>query len=130
MNGITRTTNEQALGLENPDLVATTLERTLKAAMDISSDMDRVVTMTPQDGYKAKINLINNAQDMSTKEKLEAIDAAENKYVQDLSDNAEVCKGMMWHKTGVVLVCFAGIVLMGTSPEGRKIAKSVLKLVA
>lgn len=67
---------------------------------------------------------------MSTKEKIAAIDAAENKYAKDLSNNAEVCKGMMWHKVGLVLVCTAGVVLMGTMPEGRKIVKSVLKMVA
>ena len=86
--------------------------------------------MTPKDGYQKKIELISEAKDMTTKEKLAAIDAAENKYAKDLSNNAEVFKSMMWHKVGLVLVCTAGVVLMGTSPEGRKIEKSILKLAA
>lgn len=50
MNDITRNTTHQAFELDNADAVAKTIERTLKTAMDISSEMDRVVAMTPQDG--------------------------------------------------------------------------------
>ena len=67
---------------------------------------------------------------MSTTEKIKAIDEAENKYSQDLAANAEMCKGIMWAKTGFVLTCVAGTVLMVASPEGRKIAKAIFKLVA
>ena len=109
-------------------LTAEALEETIKSAINIDTEMGRVVSMTPKDGYQKKIKLISEAKDMTTKEKLAAIDAAENKYAKDLSNNAEVFKSMMWHKVGLVLVCTAGVVLMGTSPEGRKIAKSILKL--
>lgn len=111
-------------------LTAEVLEETIKSAINIDTEMGRVVSMTPKDGYQKKIELISEAKDMTTKEKLAAIDAAENKYAKDLSNNAEVFKSMMWHKVGLVLVCTAGVVLMGTSPEGRKIAKSILKLAA
>lgn len=111
-------------------LTAEVLEETIKSAINIDTEMGRVVSMTPKDGYQKKIELISEAKDMTTKEKLAAIDAAENKYTKDLSNNAEVFKSMMWHKVGLVLVCTAGVVLMGTSPEGRKIAKSILKLAA
>lgn len=105
-------------------------EKVITSAMDVSSETDRVVSMTPKDGYQKKLDLISAAEDMSTKEKIKAIDEAENKYSQDLAANAEMCKGMMWAKTGLILTCVAGTVLMVASPEGRKIAKSILKLVA
>lgn len=111
-------------------LTAEVLEETIKSVINIDTEMGRVVSMTPKYGYQKKIELISEAKDMTTKEKLAAIDAAENKYAKDLSNNAEVFKSMMWHKVGLVLVCTAGVVLMGTSPEGRKIAKSILKLAA
>lgn len=106
------------------------LENVVKDAADISKEMDRVITMTPKDGYQKKIDLIVHAEDLSTKEKIEAIDAAENKYVQDLSESAELCKDMMWTKVALVLACSAGIVLMASTPGGRKFAKSILKAVA
>ena len=111
-------------------LTAEALEETIKSAINIDTEMGRVVSMTPKDGYQKKIKLISEAKDMTTKEKLAAIDAAENKYAKDISNNEEDFKSMMWHKVGLVLVCTAGVVLMGTSPEGRKIAKSILKLAA
>lgn len=125
-------TNNDITTLDENDvtLTAEVLEETIKSAINIDTEMGRVVSMTPKDGYQKKIELISEAKDMTTKEKLAAIDAAENKYAKDLSNNAEVFKSMMWHKVGLVLVCTAGVVLMGTSPEGRKIAKSILKLAA
>lgn len=125
-------TNNDITTLDENDvtLTAEVLEETIKSAINIDTEMGRVVSMTPKDGYQKKIELISEAKDMTTKEKLAAIDAAENKYEKDLSNNAEVFKSMMWHKVGLVLVCTAGVVLMGTSPEGRKIAKSILKLAA
>lgn len=125
-------TNNDITTLDENDvtLTAEVLEETIKSAITIDTEMGRVVSMTPKDGYQKKIELISEAKDMTTKEKLAAIDAAENKYAKDLSNNAEVFKSMMWHKVGLVLVCTAGVVLMGTSPEGRKIAKSILKLAA
>ena len=125
-------TNNDITTLDENDvtLTAEVLEETIKSAITIDTEMGRVVSMTPKDGYQKKIELISEAKDMTTKEKLAAIDAAENKYAKDLSNNAEVFKSMMWHKVGLVLVCTAGVVLMGTSPEGRKIEKSILKLAA
>ena len=125
-------TNNDITTLDENDvtLTAEVLEETIKSAINIDTEMGRVVSMTPKDGYQKKIELISEAKDMTTKEKLAAIDAAENKYAKELSYIAEVFMSMMWHKVGLVVVCTAGVVLMGTSPEGRKIAKSILKLAA
>ena len=65
-------------------------EKIVGYAADISSDIDLVLSMTPKDGYQKKLELIVDAKDMSTKEKIEAIDAAESKYSQDLASNSEV----------------------------------------
>ena len=105
-------------------------EKIISSAVDISSETDRVVAMTPKDGYQKKIELISEADDLSTKEKIKAIDDAETKYAQDLAANAEVCKGMMWTKVGIILTCVAGVVLMVATPEGRKIAKAIIKFAA
>lgn len=112
------------------DSVPAITGKAVESAMDISEDTKRIIEMTPKDGYQKKLELISAAQDMSTPEKLAAIDAAEDKYAQDLANNADMYKGMMWTKVGLVLTCTAGIVLMISSPEGRKVAKAILKMVA
>ncbi len=104
--------------------------KAVEAAMDISADTNRIIEMTPKDGYQKKLEIITSAQDMSTQEKLDAIDAAEDKYARDLNTNAEMYKSVMWTKVGLVLTCTAGIVLMVSTPEGRKLARTILKLVA
>ena len=130
MDNSTKTDMVTEFETDFPEKIVEVAERAISAAMDISSDTERVMTMTPKDGYQKKIELISAADDMSTKEKIKAIDEAENKYSQDLEANAEMCKGMMWAKAGLVLTCIAGTVLMVASPEGRKIAKAILKMVA
>ena len=112
---------------EATDAMVNILERVVKTATDISTEMDRVESMTLKDGYQRKIDLIMQAEDMSTKEKISAIDAVENKYAHDRSENAELYKDMMKHKAWTVLVCTAGIVVMVASPEGQRIAKSIIK---
>ena len=47
-----------------------------ESALDISEDTRRIIEMTPKDGFQKKLELITAAQDMSTPEKLAAIDAA------------------------------------------------------
>lgn len=121
---------EQDVDMNQMEEALEDLERKVRGIMDISDDISRVVAMTPKDGYQKKLELISEAEDMSTKEKIAAIDVAEDKFAKNLSDNAEMCKNMMWFKIGLVLTCTAGIVFMGSTPEGRKMAKSVLKMVA
>jgi hypothetical protein len=103
---------------------------TTSKVLDISEDAKRVVSMTPKDGYQMKLGLISAAEDMSTKEKLKAIDEAENKYAQDLSNTAELCKGIMWTKVCLFVGCTAGLVFMVSTPEGKKMAKTFLDKVA
>ncbi len=122
----------QSLGLNNESMDALSggLEKTIEKTMDISKETERIVSMTPKDGYQKKIELISKADDMSPQEKLKAIDSAEDKYARDLEKNSDMCTKMMWTKVGLFLFCTAGAVLMITSPDGKRIAKSVIKWVA
>ena len=106
------------------------IEKMVTAALNVEADIDKVVSITPKDGYAKKIELISNAEDLSTNEKIAAIDAAENKYASDLEKNAELYQGVAWRKVGTTLACAAGLVLMLTTPEGKKIAKNILKAVS
>ncbi|MCR4946060.1 MAG: hypothetical protein K5929_03845, partial [Lachnospiraceae bacterium] len=88
------------------------------------------ISMTPKDGYQKKIELISEAEDMTTEEKTQAIDAAENKYAEDLEKSFELLDKMKWSNVGIALVFTAGFVLMVSSPDCRRIAKSFMKIVA
>ena len=105
-------------------------EGIIKSAVDISVETTTIMTMTPKDGYLKKLDLIYSAEDMSTKEKIQAISHAEEKYAQDLERTSELCKGLMWVKVGAVLACIAGGVYLYGSDEGRKLMKSILSLTA
>lgn len=115
------------VGLEH---VLGVVDKVIERAMDVTPDTNRIIEMTPKSGYEKKIELIAEAADMSTEEKLKAIDAAENKYAQDLAFNADMCKDLMRSKAGLSLTLTACFVLLIKSPEGKKFAKSILKLVA
>lgn len=102
------------------------VEKNAEKSIDIQKETEQILSMTPKDGYQKKIELIANAKDLSTQEKIKAIDDAEDKYTSDLKKNAEICSGLMWVKTGAILTCTAGIVLMVFSPQGRKMAQQII----
>lgn len=106
------------------------LQETVAKATDVSSDIDKIISITHKSGYEKKIEIIVAADDLTTKEKLAAINEAEDKYSQDFADNAETYSRILWTKVGAVLGVTAGIVLMVSSPSGRKVAKNILKNVA
>ena len=120
-------TGFEGVGLEH---VLGVVDKVIERAMDVTPDTNRIIEMTPKSGYEKKIELIAEATDMSTEDKLKAIDAAENKYAQDLAFNADMCKDLMRAKGGLSLTLTACLVLLIKSPEGKKLAKSILKLVA
>lgn len=125
------TIENQSLGLNNESMDALIggLEKTIEKTMDISKETEWIVSMTPKDGYQKKIELISKADDMSTQEKLKAIDSAEDKYARDLEKNSDMCAKMLWIKAGLFLICTAGTVLMVSSPNGKKVAQQILKAV-
>ena len=105
-------------------------EAIIKSAVDISAETTTIMTMTPKDGYLKKLDLIYSAEDMSTKEKIQAISHAEDKYAQDIERTSELCKGLMWVKAGVIFTICVGSVVALKSPEGQKIVTNALKKIA
>lgn len=126
-NTITNLNNE---AMDNNAEVVKCLQETVSKATDVSSEIDKIISFTPKSGYDKKIELIAAADDLTTKEKIAAINEAEAKYSQDLADNAETYNRLLWTKVGTVLGVTAGIVFMVSSPSGRKVAKNILKKIA
>lgn len=116
--------------MDNNAEVVKCLQETVSKATDVSSEIDKIISFTPKSGYDKKIELIAAADDLTTKEKIAAINEAEAKYSQDLADNAETYNRLLWTKVGTVLGVTAGIVFMVSSPSGRKVAKNILKKIA
>ena len=119
-------------GLDNESvgLLADAIGKSVENSIDVSKDTERILLMTPKDGYQKKIELISEADDMSTQEKIKAIDEAEEKYAQGLDRNSELYSKIRWTKVGVFFTCTACLILMIASPEGKRIVKSVSKFVA
>lgn len=101
-----------------------------KAALDISSEKDVVLAFTSQDSFKKKIELIYAAEDMTTAEKLEAINQAEDRRTKDIRNGVDTCKDLMWNRYFFVFSCLTGIALLAATPDGSKAIKSVLKRIA
>lgn len=63
------------------------------------------------------------AEDMTTAEKLEAINKAEDRRLQDIRSGVETCKDFMWNRYLLVFSCLTAISLLVISPEGSKALK-------
>ena len=70
--------------------------------------------LTPDETFKRKLDLIENASDMSTPQKLEAIKEAENKHIGDKL----FCLGI------------ALVVIGALTPEGQRLIGSAFKRIA
>ena len=101
------------------------INETSNSITDISSETQTIISMTPRNGYDKKIDLICSAEDMSTQEKIEAINLAENKYANDLTRSAETCKDIMLAKAGMFTIIFVGVAIAISSPEGKKLFKTL-----
>ena len=106
------------------------VEKYVEKTKNVSKDMELVISMTPKDGYQKKIELISEAEDMTTEEKTQAIDAAENKYAEDLEKSFELLDKVRWSNVIIILLCAAGIALTAYSPSGRRITREILRVVA
>lgn len=111
------------------DITAKATEIAARTEIEISKDTESILSMVPKDGFDKKIDLICSDEDMSTAEKLRAIDAAENKRLLDIEKATEVYKGMMVVKAGVVVSVIVGTVALA-SPEGRRLLKSAFEKAA
>lgn len=101
-----------------------------KITLDISSETETVLSFASQDGYRKKLELISTADDMTTAEKLEAINQVEERRLRDIRSGVETCKDLMWNRYLLVFSCLTGIALLAISPEGSKALKSVFKRIA
>lgn len=102
-------------------------EAAVKSTVDISREVSTILRMTPIDGYQKKLDLIYRAADMSTMEKIRAIDHAEDKYAQDLQRTEEMCEKIVWAKVGVALVVVVGGLYLCGSQDGRKLVSNLWK---
>ena len=95
----------------------------------MSKETESILSMVTKDGFDKKIDIICSDEDMSTTEKLKAIDAAEDKRLRDVEKVTEVYKGMMVVKAGVVVSVIVGTIALA-SPEGRRLLKSAFEKAA
>lgn len=112
------------------DITAKATEIAVRTAIDISKDTESILSMVTKDGFDKKIDLIYSDEDMSTAEKLKAIDAAEDKRIRDVEKATEAYKGIMVVKAGVIISVIVGSTIALTSPEGRRLLKSAFEKVA
>ena len=108
------------------EITAKAAEITVRTAMDMSKETESILSMVTKDGFDKKIDIICSDEDMSTTEKLKAIDAAEDKRLRDVEKVTEVYKGMMVVKAGVVVSVIVGTIALA-SPEGRRLLKSAFE---
>ena len=111
------------------EITAKAAEITVRTAMDMSKETESILSMVTKDGFDKKIDIICSDEDMSTTEKLKAIDAAEDKRLRDVEKVTEVYKGMMVVKAGVVFSVIVGTIALA-SPEGRRLLKSAFEKAA
>ena len=111
------------------EITAKAAEITVRTAMDMSKETESILSMVTKDGFDKKIDIICSDEDMSTTEKLKAIDASEDKRLRDVEKVTEVYKGMMVVKAGVVVSVIVGTIALA-SPEGRRLLKSAFEKAA
>ena len=99
-------------------------------SVDAIKDVDSVLKMTSEKGFDRKIQLISNADDMSTEEKILAINNAEDKRQLDIEKNAETYNKIIWTKAGAKVLIIATSVAVITSPKGRRVIKTMFEKVA
>ncbi len=101
-----------------------------KVALDISGDQEAILAFASQDSYKKRIEIIASAEDMTTKEKLEALNQADDRFAQDVQRSAETCRNIAWNRYLLLFSCLTGVVLLASSPEGSKAIRTVFKRIA
>ena len=129
-NKIATSMNTNEISAATMQSVVSGIEGIVEKSVDVSRDTELIMAMTPKDGYDLKLQLIEKAEDMSTLEKLSAIDTADDKYHQNLTHSYELYSDERQSKVVTVLTCTAVLALLIVFPNGRKIASGVAKLVA
>ena len=107
------------------DRIASAAEKVLESAMDTSADREAIEELTATEGFRLKLKTIEQAEDMSTQEKLDAYSEAEDKLAADKERSAKLHIWLIAKKVGIVLGAFAGLLLLSASPVGQKTMKGV-----
>ena len=108
-----------------PLRIASAAEKVLESAMDTSADREAIEELTATEGFRLKLETIEQAEDMSTQEKLDAISEAEDKLAADKERSAKLHMWLIAKKAGIALSIFAGILLLSASPVGQKTFKGI-----
>ena len=101
-----------------------------KIVPDALGEKEFVLSFAPTDGYKKKLDLIFAAEDMSTIEKIEAIERTEEQRATDLRNGVNTYKSIVWNRYLLVFSCVAGAIILASTPEGNKVLRTVFKCVA
>lgn len=107
------------------DRIASAAEKVLESAMDTSADREAIEELTATEGFRLKLETIEQAEDMSTQEKLGAISEAEDKLAADKERSAKLHMWLIAKKAGIALSIFAGVLLLSASPVGQKTFKGI-----
>ena len=103
--------------------IASAAEKAFESAMDTSADIDAIKELTPDDGFRLKLETIKVAEDMSSQEKLEAISEAEDKLADDRERSAKLHIWLIAKKIGLAILLVGGSFAFAASPVGQKTIK-------
>ena len=103
--------------------IAFATEKAFESAMDTSADIDAIKELTPDDGFRLKLETIKAAEDMSSQEKLEAISEAEDKLADDRERSAKLHIWLIAKKIGLAILLVGGSFAFAASPVGQKTIK-------
>ena len=119
--------NHRAVFEENDNFcaerIASVAEKAFGFAVDTSADIDAIKELTPDDGFRLKLETIKTAEDMSSREKLEAISEAEDKLASDRERSARLHIWLIAKKIGLAILLVGGSFAFAASPVGQKTIK-------
>ena len=107
------------------DRIASVAEKVLESAMDTSADREAIEELTATEGFRLKLKTIEQAEDMSTQEKLDAYSEAEDKLAADKERSAKLHMWLIAKKAGIALGVFACMLIFSASPVVQKTIKGI-----
>ena len=110
----------------NEQIVKAIATEAVNVSLNVAEDRASVLTLVPDDSFNKKLTLIEQAQDLSTAEKLAAMEQAENKRLTDLQQGAEIHKDLTRNRAWIILTIGAGLLLL-VAPGGVKLLHDALK---
>ena len=105
--------------------IASAAGKMLESAMDTTADRKAIEELTATDGFRLKLKTIEQAEDMSSREKLDAISEAEDKLAADKERSAKLHMWLIAKKAGIALGVFACMLIFSASPVGQKTIKGI-----